>query len=874
MKDLVLYGATWLRADFHLHTKADNEFKYTGDENSYRSSYVDALVKANINIGVITNHNKFDFEEFKALRKIGKNKNVFLLPGIELSVNDGANGIHTLIVFSGEWLENGDYINQFLNVTFEGKVPTQYENENGRSSLNLIDTIKKLEGYQKDFFIIFAHVEKSGGLWYEIDGGRLQELGRNEFFKRRTLGFQKVRTHDKPNEKCRVKVTDWIGKAYPAEVEGSDPKSIDQIGQGKPCFLKTGAFTFEAVKFALIDYKNRLRLDKMPEYTHSHIRQIRFEGGTLDGQTIRFSPELNTLIGIRGSGKSSILETLRYVLGNPLEANESDYDYKQKLVERTFGSGGKVVIDALDRHGLIYQIRRILKESTNVFIDEKLQPGLSIRETILNKPLFFGQKEIAAGNKGSEKDLIEKMIGTKCDEIRHQIAEQKVKVADVITRLQKVSNVEELLEEQTHIKQDAEHHLNFYKKHKLEEKLQKRLGFETDIRKANEGVALIESFTDDIRDIVAKHEDELRNFTGYSSTDNDVIFKKFDAQFSKILQSLDTIKSELIKSETVLEILRNEQKNLFAIKNALADEFAAVERTLVEELKTSDGQNISTNEFLAKKKKLASAEATLIALSKNINLKTILQTELSKELQNLNNLWHNEFQIIKDELDDVSRKNEALKFLVEYKEDKKSFNDYFKSVFKGSGARDATFQGIVEKYRDFIDIYFDFENAKKLFGNNPDKFIEFFEHNLNTLLAYQTPNKYTITYHEMKLADHSLGQRASALILFVLGQKENDVIIIDQPEDDLDNQTIYEDVIKLIRIMKPSVQFIFATHNPNIPVLGDAEQIHTCSFSDGKIDVLSGGLDDIEQQKRIVKIMEGGKEAFDRRREIYQIWKP
>ncbi len=119
-----------------------------------------------------------------------------------------------------------------------------------------------------------------------------------------------------------------------------------------------------------------------------------------------------------------------------------------------------------------------------------------------------------------------------------------------------------------------------------------------------------------------------------------------------------------------------------------------------------------------------------------------------------------------------------------------------------------------------------------------------------------------------------MGQRASALILFVLSQRENDVIIIDQPEDDLDNQTIYEDVIKLIRLMKPKVQFIFATHNPNIPVLGDAEQVHACSFMDDCVSVQSGSVDTSEIQKTIVNIMEGGQEAFNRRKEIYQIWKP
>jgi hypothetical protein len=103
---------------------------------------------------------------------------------------------------------------------------------------------------------------------------------------------------------------------------------------------------------------------------------------------------------------------------------------------------------------------------------------------------------------------------------------------------------------------------------------------------------------------------------------------------------------------------------------------------------------------------------------------------------------------------------------------------------------------------------------------------------------------------------------------------KNDVIVIDQPEDDLDNQTIYEDVIKFIRELKPQVQFIFATHNPNIPVLGDAEQIYACSFDGEKIAVQSGGLDAPAQQKKIVDIMEGGKEAFERREKIYRIWKP
>ncbi|NUN16584.1 MAG: hypothetical protein HUU55_23400 [Myxococcales bacterium] len=55
-------GATWLRADFHLHTRADKEFRFTDNENEFTGRYVDALAKAGVGIGVITNHNKFEVD--------------------------------------------------------------------------------------------------------------------------------------------------------------------------------------------------------------------------------------------------------------------------------------------------------------------------------------------------------------------------------------------------------------------------------------------------------------------------------------------------------------------------------------------------------------------------------------------------------------------------------------------------------------------------------------------------------------------------------------------------------------------------------------------------------------------------------------------
>jgi predicted metal-dependent phosphoesterase TrpH len=67
--EIFRYGSVWLRADFHLHTKADKEFVYNGEENSFLDDYVAKLKEHNIKIGVIANHNKFDKSEFDSLKK-------------------------------------------------------------------------------------------------------------------------------------------------------------------------------------------------------------------------------------------------------------------------------------------------------------------------------------------------------------------------------------------------------------------------------------------------------------------------------------------------------------------------------------------------------------------------------------------------------------------------------------------------------------------------------------------------------------------------------------------------------------------------------------------------------------------------------------
>lgn len=870
-------GAQWIRADFHLHTDADREFEFKGDGSFYCSNYVDALGKAGIRLGVITNHNKFDFEEFKALRKTAKKKGIALLPGVELSVDDGDNGIHTLVVFSDDWLADGhDHINPFLGVAFEGKIPAQYEQENGRSSLSLLETIKKLESYHRDFFLIFAHVEAPSGLWAELGGGRLAELGQNEFFRRRTLGFQKVRTYNKLQEKskpCRTKIQQHLGDWYPAELEGCDAKCIEDIGQGKACYLKLGELSFEAVKFALSDPAARVAMEP-PKHQASHIRSIHFDGGILDGKTLHFSPELNTLIGIRGSGKSSVLEAVRYALDIPRGEKAQDTKYKDELIRHTLGSGGKLTLTACDVYGQEFTISRIFREAPNVYLAGKLQPGVSIQETVLRRPIYFGQKDLSSTGEGFETDLVEKLVGEKLRVLRDGIQIQRQRVREAVQHWLRLKNTDELKRDYAQQLSDANFRLKKFEEYGVTDKLQKRLGFQQDTSALARMSERASNFILALGSLIAEHEDELRNATGYVSKQNPDFFSEYYPEFSKLVAKIEQIKQIEHEARAIAGSLKTKQGEFESARKSLQEEFAQVERQLAQELKQTGMIAIQADDFLAQQQRKTKAEQMLEALDKQESQQTSIRDALFAEIDKLNALWLREFNIIKTELDRVNAGHTALQIEAEFKGDKESAINFMQQLFRGSSIRETTLRAVMEDFADFGGFLRALvENRAKL-GSSPETFEKTLMQNLAELVTWQVPNRFVIRYRGKELKHHSLGQRASALLLYVLSQRQNDVIIIDQPEDDLDNQTIYDDVIKLLRELKPHTQFIFATHNANFPVLGDAEQVHAFAYQDEKISTRSGSIDARPVQDAIINIMEGGQEAFNRRKEVYNLWKP
>jgi len=124
-------------------------------------------------------------------------------------------------------------------------------------------------------------------------------------------------------------------------------------------------------------------------------------------------------------------------------------------------------------------------------------------------------------------------------------------------------------------------------------------------------------------------------------------------------------------------------------------------------------------------------------------------------------------------------------------------------------------------------------------------------------------------YKELK--DLSKGQQCTAILNLLLIDNK-DPLIVDQPEDNLDNSFIAENLVKTLRTNKIKRQYMFATHNANIPVFGDAEQIITMEEQDGHGRIAEGGIGSIDEQEvklHVISILEGGKSAFKMREEKY-----
>ena len=870
------YGSQWLRADFHLHTKADKEFIFASDPNFFVRDYVAKLKAEAIGVGAITNHNKFDADEYREIRRSGSREGIFVLPGVELSVAEGANGIHCLLVFDPEtWLDGSDYINRFLDQAF-GLHVCDRENENARCDLNLAQLFKKLReqrSYGRESFIVMAHVEDRSGFCKELEGGRIKEISQDPEFREFVLSFQKARTRDLLKN-CK----DWLG-ALPALLEGSDPKALDQVGRAhlvasvpQKTFIKIGDFNFQAIQYALKAHELRVR-SSLPIHANPFVRSMTITSGTRQPLQVRLSESLNALIGIRGTGKSTLIEILRYALDVVAEKDAQDADYKARLLEAHLGSGGKVSLEVVSNR-VVYHVERVLKDAKpKVRRNGQLVPNLLPSAII--KVAYFGQKDLAQiGQVQTSRTILERFFPnatSDADSIVKDLGEQvaeRVREQQTLERL--LQNKKEVEEEKARLNNNAQG----YQQNQVTQKLQRQLEFSRDDSHAKAVADWLETYRADLEGIMRADGGSLSELLAYQSKENSDLLVSIRPTLEARTNFLASLAAELEAVAALTTGLQTMKARLDERRAALEDEFAAIRRTI-------NVPQVNADSVLKEQQRLDQINKALVELDRKQEALNTKRTELLQTLDELQTAWLGQFDALNVSITEVNKKQLPITLKLEYRGDRGAFIDFLRKLVEGTGIQRRTLESIVEKFADPIELYRDLVSgapeAEKLFGS-PQSWGNFYQRvmqNLSAFLNYRVPDVLTLLYNEIPLERHSLGQRASALILFLLGRSDQHLLIIDQPEDDLDNRSLFEDVIKRLWHTKDATQFLFATHNPNLPVLGEAEQVHACSYdaASGTISTHTGSIDGSETQARIINIMEGGRDAFARRKEIYEHWK-
>jgi energy-coupling factor transporter ATP-binding protein EcfA2 len=884
-------GANWIKADFHLHSPSIHSFTLPSGFNLNSKNDLERLVKnyitklneTQIQIGAITDYQQIRKEWFELLQKTAEKEDIFIFPGIELSITSG-RGLHILLIF--DYNQDIDAINRYIqSLDKEPHKPLINADRSHRDitlQKNLIEVLNDIKSIFQTL-IVFPHPEDKNGLIKEFQPKEAAEL----------IKLADAIEFISDESKNRLNSTGvinnfWWGN-FPI-LENTDPKSIDEIGckkrDGKTrcTFLKLSSVSVNAFKIALHDPSLRVSTYTKPDFRRDRIVSVKVEGSRfLKDVDIKFNKDLNTLIGGRGVGKSAIVETIRYCLDLPVYSEKS---FREDFVKSVVGSGGKIELSVERVFGdtqQCYKIKRIIGQLPEVE-DRDIPPTELFEE---KPPLLLGQKELYALSLDDmfQLSLIDELIG---DEIKKESNEFKKLLlkleenATQLLQLQKKINQKEEIEQRI---KTINEHIKTFQELGVVEKMAKHTALIEDDKSINrsykEFKKQIEELKEKFEESVSVLKSEANLLSNGKSIEKNILAEA-SGSLSEFNSYLENLKNDFTqKTKKYLD-----KFNL--IINKWQERKKTYETEINEIKKELSSKGLAPDRYEALIKEKAMLGPLLKEYEKiNEQIKN-LQKEREKIKSAIKEKRHQLFTVRKNKIEELNKKLVGrIQMEVLYLANQSEFKESFKNLLSGSGVSRDAIDNIIDGEKVNIDgielskaIAEGIEKIKELFSLTDaisTRITNWFseKEKLYELETIFPDDKIII---KLKVGDGyselsklSAGQKATALLILLFAQDDR-ILIIDQPEEDLDNRFIYEDVVKILREIKNKRQIILVTHNANIPVLGDADQTivldassETCRIAD------YGSIDKKTITDNIKSIMEGGEEAFRRRIEKYGV---
>lgn len=291
------------------------------------------------------------------------------------------------------------------------------------------------------------------------------------------------------------------------------------------------------------------------------------------------------------------------------------------------------------RLGRAYQITRIFGQEPQVIFDGQARHGVALRETVLHKPVYFGQKDLSNTGAGFEHDLIEKLVGERLVPVREKIRQQNTVVLDRLRLLRRLKKSGEALSEWQAKKADAQFRLRFYAQHGMEEKLERQTTFGRDERYLSNTSAQATQALDSLQDGIRETLDELKQEQKHESAHNQAEIDDYCEGYDRFTTHLNSLNTIVDGARQLLTELDTKQQAFQQKKQALTEEFAEIERGLAEELRRAGVEKADPADFLKLKAGLETAEEKIDELTRAETSQALQEKSLTEALSRLAELW-------------------------------------------------------------------------------------------------------------------------------------------------------------------------------------------------------------------------------------------
>lgn len=863
-------GATWIRSALQV-----NPYSYHGKnapsstfstEEEYNAALLAKCHSNNIGMIAITDH--WAIDSAQQLIHDAEAEGVVALPGFEANTSEG---IHLLVIF--ERGTEAGVINAAI-----GACRVSPGCANGTTGAPYAEMLAEMT--KRDALVIPAHVNVSNsGMLTGRSGAPL--VGMIKDPNLHAIAVTPSVT-DGTDQALIAKGTPPYDRTHPLTIVYSDdishPNALDT--EGAATWFKVSSPCLSSLKLAVRTPLTRVSTADPSTIPRALIREISWTGGFLDGVTVPLAEDLTSLIGGRGTGKSTVIETLRYVLGiEPLGAQtKNDHESIISGVLRS-GTTARIRIDVVDPAPAHYVIERSVPNPPVVIDSAGAATGLRPEDAV-GIVEIFGQHELA--ELAQDKPSVARMLGRFAghadrDEERDRILAHLKENRENIDRAEEeLSSLDEELADLPRLEAQA----NRYEESDLAVRLQSQKRLEQDqalFGEADERLEVAKKTVSKFRaeDVAGQLKSAFEDCA--ESTHPVYLTSSIEA----LTGAASYVEAAIASMETALQ---EAQAKVVAAKAGWTTDSEAERAGHAEILRTLVEEGLEPEKYLT-------VTSALEKLKAKGQRRGGLETQISEVKRSratlLGKLHNREKELLEQLHEAVRAANHATDGVVIVKPVASPDRNHIRDIFikYTSGARTQIMAAVESEGfspRHFVESVRSgsLETTYGIKGAQAASISAAGEPLLRSLEETTVGQAVDVLLdvsavkgqrEHRRLDELSKGQRSTALLLLLLGASSSP-LIIDQPEDDLDNRFVYDGIVQKLRGLKGRRQIIASTHNANVPVLGDSELVVALE-SDGQrgwpIKDGIGSLDGAKVRELAEDLLEGGRTAFDARQHLY-----